>query len=265
MAVPQAGYGPQVHGPINPVAATEFSPSDLLAGKDWVWYDPTDISTLWKDVDATDPVTTDGDLIARIDDKSGNGYHIYQSNASIRPAYRTAMGGRIDINNGLLTRAAIGFYQNGGATFVAAIKGTSGNIFTEASTTYAGRNILYTMTPADPNFISNPRALSFYIRNSSNNTMLPHFNYAEAYDDAAHVISIVDTENQIRSILDNGEVVTNNCSRSGELNCNSFSLGGLVRYAGTSYEANCLIGQLIGIKEALSDNETRLLNAYVMG
>lgn len=53
------------------------------------WYDPSDLSTLWKDTAGTSPVTADGDLVARIDDKSGHGYHLTQSTSSKRPLYKT--------------------------------------------------------------------------------------------------------------------------------------------------------------------------------
>jgi hypothetical protein len=56
------------------------------------WYDPSDLTTLWKDTAGTDPVTADGDAVARIDDKSGNGYHWLQATAANRPLYKTAGG-----------------------------------------------------------------------------------------------------------------------------------------------------------------------------
>lgn len=56
------------------------------------WYDPSDLSTLWKDTAGTTPVTADGDAVARIDDKSGNGRHLTQSTAGSRPLYKTSGG-----------------------------------------------------------------------------------------------------------------------------------------------------------------------------
>lgn len=64
--------------------------SSLFAGGEaGGWYDPSDLSTLWKDVAGTVPVTTNGDLVARMDDKSGNGNHLIMSTSSKRPAYGT--------------------------------------------------------------------------------------------------------------------------------------------------------------------------------
>lgn len=70
--------------------SSEFSPLDLFAwGKQGVWYDPSDKSTLFQDVAGTVPVTKDGDPVALIRDKSGNGNHALQSKSTSRPVYKT--------------------------------------------------------------------------------------------------------------------------------------------------------------------------------
>lgn len=71
------------------VSSGAFSPISLSP---LIWLDPSDLSTLWKDTAATSAVTTDGDLVARINDKSGNGRNLTQSTASARPAYKTSGG-----------------------------------------------------------------------------------------------------------------------------------------------------------------------------
>ena len=53
------------------------------------WYDPADLSTLWQDTAGTVPVTADGQSVARIDDKSGNGIHLTQGTAGQQPLYKT--------------------------------------------------------------------------------------------------------------------------------------------------------------------------------
>lgn len=51
--------------------SSEFSPLDLFAGgKQGVWYDPSDKSTLFQDVARTVPVTKDGDPVGLMLDKS---------------------------------------------------------------------------------------------------------------------------------------------------------------------------------------------------
>ena len=62
------------------------------AGEAGFWYDLQDMSTLWQDDAGTISVTTDGDPIGRIDDKSGNGNHAVQATATSRPIFRTSGG-----------------------------------------------------------------------------------------------------------------------------------------------------------------------------
>lgn len=58
-------------------------------GKQGVFYDPSDKSTLFQDVAGTVPVTKDGDPVALMKDKSGNGNHAVQSVSAARPIYKT--------------------------------------------------------------------------------------------------------------------------------------------------------------------------------
>lgn len=71
-------------------AAGGFTPADLFAsGEDGVFYDISDLSTLWQDTGGTVQVTADGQSAARMDDLSGNGNNVTQGTASRRPAYKT--------------------------------------------------------------------------------------------------------------------------------------------------------------------------------
>lgn len=68
----------------------EFSPLDLFAGgKQGIWYEPSDKSTLFQDAAGTIPVTKDGDPVALMRDKSGNGNHAVQTVSTARPVYKT--------------------------------------------------------------------------------------------------------------------------------------------------------------------------------
>lgn len=57
-------------------------------GEPGVFLDPTDISTLFQDTAGTVPVTTPGQTVARVNDKSGNGNHATQPTAAARPTYQ---------------------------------------------------------------------------------------------------------------------------------------------------------------------------------
>lgn len=57
-----------------PYRAPEFSPitiSDL-----YLWWDFSDVSTLFQDTARTNPITADGQNILGVNDKSGNGHHV---------------------------------------------------------------------------------------------------------------------------------------------------------------------------------------------
>jgi len=61
----------------------------FLAGVLGVWFDPSDLSTLFQDAAGTIPVTSDGDPVGLMLDKSGNGYHATQTVSAKRLIYRT--------------------------------------------------------------------------------------------------------------------------------------------------------------------------------
>lgn len=63
---------------------SEFGPNQLFsAGEQGVWYDPSDLSTLFQDAGATTPVTTAGQTVALMRDKSGRGNHLSLSNCTL--------------------------------------------------------------------------------------------------------------------------------------------------------------------------------------
>lgn len=64
-------------------------PNLFSGGEQGAWYDPSDITTLFQDEDGTMPITTSGQLVALMLDKSGNGNHATQPTASQRPVYHT--------------------------------------------------------------------------------------------------------------------------------------------------------------------------------
>ena len=70
-----------------------WSPNQLFdGGLQGAWYDPSDVASLFQDTAGTVPVTTDGDPVALIMDKSGNGNHAMQTDLSRRPTWRQGGG-----------------------------------------------------------------------------------------------------------------------------------------------------------------------------
>jgi hypothetical protein len=102
------------------------TPTTALAA----WYDPSDLSTLFKDTAGTTPVTADGDSVARMNDKSGNGNHVIQATGASQPIYHTS-GGKSWLtfdgtNDVLQTSAAISVTDGSGQhTAFAAVQPTT--------------------------------------------------------------------------------------------------------------------------------------------
>ena len=70
-----------------------FTPLDLFAGgEEGAWYDPSDLSTLFQDAAGLTPVTTDGDPVRLMRDKSGRDNHATAPSDAARPVYKTLGG-----------------------------------------------------------------------------------------------------------------------------------------------------------------------------
>jgi len=80
--------------------------ADLWAfADDGFWYDPSDLSTLWQDDAKTIPVTASGDVVAVIEDKSGNGHDAVQTDPTKRWEYLVDGNGK-----GCLAADGVGWY-----------------------------------------------------------------------------------------------------------------------------------------------------------
>lgn len=65
-----------------------FSPAQLFATSEpGVWYDPSDLTTMFQDSAGITPVTAPAQPVGRILDKSGRGTHATQSTSASRPTY----------------------------------------------------------------------------------------------------------------------------------------------------------------------------------
>lgn len=71
-----------------------FDPRRLFrAGEQGVWYDPSDLSTLFQDAAGTAPVTGVEQPVGLMLDKSGRGNHASQPTTTARPILRATSGG----------------------------------------------------------------------------------------------------------------------------------------------------------------------------
>lgn len=116
-----------------------FSPLSLFAASEvGVWYDPSDLTTMFQDSAGTTPVTADGQPVGKILDKSGRGNHASQATAASRPLYKTdgtyhwlQFDG---VDDSLIT-AAINFTSTDKASLFAGVRkvGTSTGVISELS------------------------------------------------------------------------------------------------------------------------------------
>lgn len=89
------------------------APAALFAnGEAGVWFDPSDLSTLFQDAAGTTPVTASGQPVGLMLDKSGNGNHASQVTDANRPTLQVS-GGRYYLScdgmNDALATASIDF------------------------------------------------------------------------------------------------------------------------------------------------------------
>lgn len=69
-------------------ASATFNPASLFTGGQLgAWYDPSDLTTMWQESAGTTPAAVDSP-VGKINDKSGNNYHLTQATSSARPVLR---------------------------------------------------------------------------------------------------------------------------------------------------------------------------------
>ena len=87
-----------------------------------VWYDFSDIATLWQDEAQTSPITTDGQTILGVTDKSGEANHLMQTTNQTGIVYEAAVVDTLSV--GRLSAAAHGLSATAGL-----VGATAGTLF----------------------------------------------------------------------------------------------------------------------------------------
>jgi len=88
--------GVAARGGVDPAGIVGFQQALIFAGaRQGVWYDPSDLSSLFQDAAGTTPVTAAGQSVGLVLDRSGRGNHATQATAAARPTYGVEpLGGR---------------------------------------------------------------------------------------------------------------------------------------------------------------------------
>jgi hypothetical protein len=137
--------------PHNPVAHL------FTRGEEGAWYDPSDLSTLFQDSAGTTPVTTAGQPVGLMLDKTDNTYNALQATSAARPTYVVASNGDSVLQNDEIDDAlAVTFPNMGIACTVAFV--TQGSVYLEEDITLNGA---YTLPQRDLlGFVAIDRALT---------------------------------------------------------------------------------------------------------
>ena len=99
--------------PAGMLGSASFSPAALFAsGEEGAWYDPSDLSTLFQDSAGTTPVTTAGQPVGLMLDKSGRGNHATQATSAARPTYQHTWDGIGPLGPELITNGTFGSFAD---------------------------------------------------------------------------------------------------------------------------------------------------------
>lgn len=240
-------------GAIDGRTIPSFSLSNIL-----LWYDFSDVSTLFTDAGITN-VMADSDKIYQVNDKSGNGYNGTQTTEGSRPLYKTAVKNGLSVGrfNGVSTT---------GSHFNITMSAASGS-FTMISCFYDN------ITGASYN---NPRGIFdteigqlIFLRQT--NVDLPTFGY---YDGTyRNVGSIAHQVWEINSWVLNANISTGYCFRNGEqigssLPYSAKAIGGRVRLCAfqdtlSNYLLAADVCEVLLYSSALSDTNRQSVEAYL--
>jgi hypothetical protein len=132
-----------------------FSPADLFAASEpGVWYDPSDLTTLFTDSTGLIPVTAAGQSVGKILDKSGRGNHATQTIPTRCPTYQVDGTGRPylsfdGVDDGMVTNTITpGTDKVQVFAGVRKVAGTNGMIL-EASTNLSSNNGTFYLVPGN--------------------------------------------------------------------------------------------------------------------
>jgi hypothetical protein len=134
-------------------SSATFSPSSLFASSEpGTWFDPSDLTTLFQDTAGTVAVTTPGQTVARMNDKSGRGNNATQATAASRPTFGVVpLGGRRNLllqtealsnaawTNNPITTVTSGVLDPDGGSTAFTLTGTTAN--SEVYQTFTGRTV----------------------------------------------------------------------------------------------------------------------------
>jgi hypothetical protein len=217
-------------------SSDSFTPVLLFSsGQKGVWYDVSDMSTLFQDSAGTTPVTAVGQTVGKILDKSGNNAHATQSVLANRPTYqRDADGnGYLQFNGTSTTLATTNIDFSSTDKMMASI----GLFVDNPSTGSAGVAVVLGSNPNSVNgsfLIGAPSSggdHSFYLRGTS--TLIARVNnIVSGYDILTGLFDIAQATKETELITRLNQTQTSNITWTGST-AGSGSFGNLPLYLGS--------------------------------
>lgn len=140
----QLGYTGSLNDRLRRWDGTLWSPLVLFQSSEvGVWYDPSDLSSMFQDSAGTTPATV-GSVVGRINDKSGNGFNALQTTTASKPTLQQDSNGKyfllFDGLDDFLVTSAINFTVTDKLSVFAGVRKLSDaahGVIVELSTSYA--------------------------------------------------------------------------------------------------------------------------------
>lgn len=229
------------------------------------WYDPSDLSTLFQDAAGTVPVTTSGQQVGLMLDKSGSGLHLgYQGEPSSRPTY-TSDGLKhwlsFDGFDDVLVRQSAPFFRSG-LPILASMAMKANRVGTSGDQRYICEGSTTSLNPVYL-FQSNSTAtLSMFIRSQTTDNLVTS-GWGKAYDGVRRVVGFLDTLTSMQFRMDGAVTGDVAYTRAGDFSAlNRLSIGAMVRSSITSFSAFKFHG-LVLVASADAQKHARNLDTWL--
>lgn len=237
-------------------------PFTVLSLSPSLWFDFSDLTTLFQDTGATSPVTASGQSIARINDKSGNSRNASQSTPAAQPTYTTTS---------TINGVAVGSFDGGDRL------GTSAVDFTATNQVEIWGVVRSTSTANDQHFWGNRNASTgSIVMTHSSGTNAPYI-FAQGNVGNSSILGAINSVASIRRGIGNFALSTNevdlyvdgvlaNGVRSFNSN-NTGNFGNLSWCVGARSDGAApftgLVGELLAFNRLLTTNEAANLSTYL--
>jgi hypothetical protein len=236
-------------------------PQSLFGGTYGYALDPSDTTTLFKQIDGTSAVTTAGDTVGYIADLSGNtASFAATANGSTRPTWDSATSTLVfDGVDATLFRNAAGLYAAGAATIIMAVRGAAQNGHYFLSECNSGSTSPFYVPGTSAG--STTTSAQTFIRNDAGGTVVQNQAGATVWDDTLFIMTVTDSGSQIK-IYKNRSLINTVAYTRGTTTLNRTGLGSLYRSSAANWWSG-RVGRVLAIGRALTAPELATAENWV--